>query len=66
MLKIREFASEQIRCKARKKGNGGTLLYWLLYEKLFHVSPYFSLFRIFRYLTFRTAFDAKAGVRTRP
>lgn len=29
------------------------MLYWLLYEKLF---PYFSPFRIFRYLTFRTAF----------
>lgn len=29
------------------------MLYWLLYEKLFH---YFRPFRIFRYLTFRTAF----------
>ncbi len=29
------------------------MLYWLLYQKLF---PYFKLFRIFRYLTFRTAF----------
>jgi phospho-N-acetylmuramoyl-pentapeptide-transferase len=29
------------------------LLYWLLYLKLFH---YFPPFRIFRYLTFRTAF----------
>jgi len=29
------------------------LLYWLLYEKLFH---YFTPFRIFRFLTFRTAF----------
>jgi phospho-N-acetylmuramoyl-pentapeptide-transferase len=29
------------------------LLYWLLYQKLF---PYFRLFRIFRYLTFRTTF----------
>lgn len=28
------------------------MLYWLLYEKLF---PYFHSFRIFRYLTFRTA-----------
>jgi phospho-N-acetylmuramoyl-pentapeptide-transferase len=27
------------------------LLYWLLYQKLF---PYFRVFRIFRYLTFRT------------
>jgi phospho-N-acetylmuramoyl-pentapeptide-transferase len=32
---------------------GGSLLYWLLYEKLF---PIFRPFRIFRYLTFRTAF----------
>jgi phospho-N-acetylmuramoyl-pentapeptide-transferase len=29
------------------------LFYWLLYEKLF---PYFHPFRVFRYLTFRTAF----------
>jgi len=29
------------------------LLYWLLYQKLF---PYFRLFRIFHYLTFRTVF----------
>jgi phospho-N-acetylmuramoyl-pentapeptide-transferase len=29
------------------------LLYWLLYQKLF---PYFRLFRIFRYVTFRTVF----------
>jgi len=29
------------------------LLYWLLYQKLY---PHFSPFRIFRYLTFRTAF----------
>jgi phospho-N-acetylmuramoyl-pentapeptide-transferase len=29
------------------------LLYWLLYQKLF---PYFRIFRIFRYLTFRTVF----------
>ena len=29
------------------------MLYWLLYQKLF---PYFSPFRIFRYVTFRTAF----------
>ena len=29
------------------------MLYWLLYQKLF---PYFRVFRIFRYLTFRTAF----------
>ncbi len=29
------------------------MLYWLLYQKLF---PYFRMFRIFRYLTFRTVF----------
>lgn len=29
------------------------MLYWLLFEKLYH---YFSPFRIFRFLTFRTAF----------
>ena len=29
------------------------MLYWLLYEKLY---PFFHPFRIFRYLTFRTAF----------
>ena len=38
--------------KLRVKG-GDVLLYWLLYQKLF---PYFRLFRIFRYLTFRTVF----------
>jgi phospho-N-acetylmuramoyl-pentapeptide-transferase len=31
------------------------LLYWLLYQKLF---PYYRPFRIFRYLTFRTAFSS--------
>ena len=36
----------------RSKGGRG-LLYWLLYQKLF---PYFRVFRIFRYLTFRTVF----------
>ncbi len=30
------------------------MFYWLLYQKLF---PYFRPFRIFRYLTFRTAFS---------
>jgi len=29
------------------------LLYWLLYQKLY---LYFHVFRIFRYLTFRTVF----------
>jgi phospho-N-acetylmuramoyl-pentapeptide-transferase len=32
---------------------GFDLLYWLLYQKLF---PYFRLFRVFHYLTFRTVF----------
>jgi phospho-N-acetylmuramoyl-pentapeptide-transferase len=40
------------------------LLYWLLYEKLFHLSPYFSLFRIFRYLTFRTTFASLTALFT--
>jgi len=34
------------------------LLFWLLYEKIFHLDPFFSPFRIFRFLTFRTAFAA--------
>src|SRR5258708_23431031 len=33
--------------------SGGILLYWLLYQKLF---AHFPPFRIFRYVTFRTAF----------
>jgi phospho-N-acetylmuramoyl-pentapeptide-transferase len=37
------------------------LLYWLLYEKLFH---YFSPFRIFRFLTFRTAFASLTALFT--
>jgi len=40
------------------------LLYWLLYEKLFHSVPYLSLFRIFRYLTFRTAFASLTALFT--
>jgi phospho-N-acetylmuramoyl-pentapeptide-transferase len=35
------------------------LLYWLLYQKLF---PYFRPFRIFRYLTFRTAFASATAL----
>jgi phospho-N-acetylmuramoyl-pentapeptide-transferase len=38
---------------ARQSKGGRGLLYWLLYQKLF---PYFRVFRIFRYLTFRTVF----------
>jgi phospho-N-acetylmuramoyl-pentapeptide-transferase len=44
------------RCKIKLKNlifRGDSLLYWLLYEKLY---PFFHPFRIFRYLTFRTAF----------
>ena len=37
------------------------MLYWLLYEKLFH---YFPPFRIFRYLTFRTAFASLTAMFT--
>jgi phospho-N-acetylmuramoyl-pentapeptide-transferase len=37
------------------------LLYWLLYERLFH---YFPPFRIFRYLTFRTAFASLTAMFT--
>ncbi len=40
---------------------GGGLLYWLLYSKLFH---YFPPFRIFRYLTFRTAFASLTAMFT--
>src|SRR5437868_12467392 len=42
-------------------GTGGGLLYWLLYDKLFH---YFPPFRIFRYLTFRTAFASLTALFT--
>ena len=38
------------------------MLYWLLYEKLF---PFFHPFRIFRYLTFRTAFRLAHGAADR-
>ncbi|MFZ3210263.1 MAG: phospho-N-acetylmuramoyl-pentapeptide-transferase [Terriglobales bacterium] len=37
------------------------MLYWLLYVKLF---PFFSPFRIFRYLTFRTAFASLTALAT--
>jgi phospho-N-acetylmuramoyl-pentapeptide-transferase len=37
------------------------LLYWLLYQKLF---LYFHVFRIFRYLTFRTAFASLTALLT--
>src|SRR5689334_24951099 len=41
--------------------HGGGLLYWLLYLRLFH---YFPPFRIFRYLTFRTAFASLTALFT--
>src|SRR5437667_6461017 len=41
--------------------HGGGLLYWLLYLKLFH---YFPPFRMFRYLTFRTAFASLTALFT--
>ena len=37
------------------------MLYWLLYLKLFHIFP---PFRIFRYLTFRTAFASLTALFT--
>ena len=37
------------------------MLYWLLYQKLF---PYFRLFRIFHYLTFRTVFASLTALFT--
>jgi phospho-N-acetylmuramoyl-pentapeptide-transferase len=37
------------------------LLYWLLYSKLYHIFP---PFRIFRYLTFRTAFASLTALFT--
>ena len=41
--------------------SGGGLLYWLLYLKLYHYIP---PFRIFRYLTFRTAFASLTALFT--
>src|SRR5256884_9933159 len=41
--------------------HGGGLLHWLLYLKLYH---YFPPFRIFRYLTFRTAFASLTALFT--
>ena len=35
------------------------MLYWLLYQKLF---PYFPVFRIFRYVTFRCAFSSMTAM----
>jgi phospho-N-acetylmuramoyl-pentapeptide-transferase len=32
------------------------LFYWLLYQQLYNPDSFFSVFRIFRYVTFRTAF----------
>ena len=35
------------------------MLYWLLYQKLY---PYFHPFRIFRFITFRTAFASATAL----
>ncbi len=48
-LKLRGISHETHKLQE----GGDVLLYWLLYQKLF---PYYRLFRIFRYLTFRTVF----------
>ncbi len=50
-----------VQLKTTKTEPGGVLLYWLLYLKLFH---YFPPFRIFRYLTFRTAFASLTAMFT--
>jgi phospho-N-acetylmuramoyl-pentapeptide-transferase len=47
------------RCTGAPSKGGRRLLYWLLYQKLF---PYFGVFRIFRYLTFRTAFASMTAL----
>ena len=39
--------------RVMERARGCSLLYWLLYQKLF---PYFPFFRIFRYVTFRCVF----------
>ena len=49
------------RTTSDQRLHGGYLLYWLLYLKLFH---YFPPFRIFRYLTFRTAFASLTALFT--
>jgi phospho-N-acetylmuramoyl-pentapeptide-transferase len=46
-------------CSAREGGDG--LLYWLLYQKLY---LYSHVFRIFRYLTFRTVFASLTALLT--
>jgi phospho-N-acetylmuramoyl-pentapeptide-transferase len=43
----------KITLNPASKGSGGHLLYWLLYVKLY---PFFRPFRVFHYLTVRTAF----------
>src|SRR5580700_359057 len=49
----RRRADQAVNITSNPKTGGYSLLYWLLYQKLF---PYFKLFRIFRYLTFRCVF----------
>ena len=53
---------ETTRAENRELTFGGSLLYWLLYVELFH---YFPPFRIFRYLTFRTAFASLTALLLR-
>ena len=39
------------------------MLYWLLYQKLY---PFFHPFRIFRFITFRTAFASGTALLIQP
>src|SRR5215813_14283892 len=51
------FALQQLILNNGGADHGGRLLYWLLYQRLFtHFPHQLSPFRIFRYVTFRTAF----------
>ena len=52
-VKIAMTRAQAIEVARTADDEADSLLYWLLYQKLF---PYFRLFRIFRYLTFRTVF----------
>src|ERR1700734_2662296 len=59
-------AGEQLQPRTAAARSGSTtqtrqvpLLYWLLYQKL---CPYFPVFRIFRYVTFRCAFASMTAM----
>src|ERR1700679_1203068 len=59
-------AGEQLQPRTAAARSGSTiqtrqdpLLYWLLYQKLF---PYFPVFRIFRYVTFRCVFASMTAM----